>query len=104
MPSVCVFVQEEWEEEEKRTGPNVQPLSVRRLGSEAGGAGPAARSSDNTEDSQLDDLMFMLKTQTYSSEEGAPPYGEGDHVELRKRPLGDEHLELRRISIADTHL
>lgn len=50
------------------------------------------------DDSNLDDLMFMLKTQNYD-DDSAPL------VSPRKRqPKGEEHLELRRISIADTHL
>lgn len=50
------------------------------------------------DDSNLDDLMFMLKTQNYDND-SAPL------VSPRKRePKGEEHLELRRISIADTHL
>ena len=51
----------------------------------------------NQEDSHLDDLMFMLKTQTYESDKEGP---KGTPT----RPKGAEHLELRRISIADTHL
>ncbi len=48
-------------------------------------------------ESQLDDLMFMLKTQSYPSDR------QGLKVTSNK-PKGEEHLELRRISIADTHL
>ena len=59
------------------------------------GGPPADPSGD---DSNLDDLMFMLKTQNYD-DDSAPL------VSPRKRePKGEEHLELRRISIADTHL
>lgn len=60
-----------------------------------GSGGPQDQSG---EDSNLDDLMFMLKTQNYD-DDTAPL------VSSRKRePKGEEHLELRRISIADTHL
>lgn len=50
------------------------------------------------EDSNLDDLMFMLKTQNYDDDSAhlVSPW--------KRQPKGEEHLELRRISIADTHL
>ena len=67
--------------------------SLHRLGASSGGP-----PDPSGEDSNLDDLMFMLKTQNYD-DDSAPL------VSPRKRePKGEEHLELRRISIADTHL
>lgn len=75
----------------------VVPLGVRRYPSDTSLTHPH---SPEREDSHLDDLMFMLKTQTYQSgsetgSKGTPSY---------QKPKGAEHLELRRISIADTHL
>jgi len=59
------------------------------------------------EDSQLDDIMFMLKTGvSYSTEEGIrESYATNatDETDTTK-PSSSEHYELRRISIADTHL
>lgn len=57
----------------------------------------ASMSESQGGESQLDDLMFMLKTQSYPSDRA------GSKVTPTK-PKGEEHLELRRISIADTHL
>ena len=54
------------------------------------------------DDSQLDDLMFMLKTQNMPDEDDddTTPF----FPESPRKPTTSEHLELRRISIADTHL
>lgn len=77
----------------------IMTLGVRQLPSDINlhrGTSPGPDQSG--EDSNLDDLMFMLKTQNYD-DDSAPL------VSPRKRePKGEEHLELRRISIADTHL
>ena len=80
----------------------IMTLGVRQLPSDTSLHRPGASSSGppdpSGEDSNLDDLMFMLKTQNYD-DDSAPL------VSPRKRePKGEEHLELRRISIADTHL
>ena len=61
---------------------------------------PSVEQSLEGEDSQLDDLMFMLKTQNYPHDEEAQSlFPESPH-----KPSASEHMELRRISIADTHL
>ena len=82
----------------------IMTLGMRQLSSDTnlfpgtspGGMDPS--DPEEREDSNLDDLMFMLKTQNYD-DDSAPL------VSPRKRePKGEEHLELRRISIADTHL
>lgn len=72
--------------------PAVIPLSLRQV--------PSVEPSIEGDDSQLDDLMFMLKTQNLPQDEDMEPlFPEGPH-----KPTASEHLELRRISIADTHL
>ena len=84
----------------------IMTLGVRHLPSDTSlhrppgprGAGSGGPPDQSGEDSNLDDLMFMLKTQNYD-DDSAPL------VSPRKRePKGEEHLKLRRISIADTHL
>lgn len=76
----------------------IMTLGVRKISSDVNlpqGTSPAPEGSGD--DSNLDDLMFMLKTQNYDDSEPL--------TSSRKRePKGEEHLELRRISIADTHL
>ena len=70
----------------------VIPLSLRHV--------PSEEPSLEGDDSQLDDLMFMLKTQNLpQDEETSLLFPESPH-----KPTASEHLELRRISIADTHL
>lgn len=70
----------------------VMPLSLRHV--------PSVEPSLEGDDSQLDDLMFMLKTQNLPQDEDTSlPFPESPH-----KPSASEHLELRRISIADTHL
>ena len=71
--------QEEMEREEHEPSPPVVPLGVKRVPS--------------------DDLMFMLKTQTYS-----PTDDTFEMESTTKKPSGSEQLQYRRISIADTHL
>ncbi len=61
---------------------------------------------ETKDDSQMDDLLFMLKTQNFS----AGSVGSDDSEPSIRRPqqsrkgTGTEHFERRRISIADTHL
>lgn len=61
---------------------------------------------ESKEDSQMDDLLFMLKTQNFSP--GSVGSDESDSTVVRPRHnrsgTGTEHFERRRISIADTHL
>ena len=61
---------------------------------------PSVEQSLEGEESQLDDLMFMLKTQNYPQDEETQPL----FPESLQKPSASEHMELRRISIADTHL
>ena len=93
---------QEWDKEtEDEIAPAVVPIGVKRLGSDAH---VNRMSSESQDDSHLDDLMFMLKTQTYPTTDDTDPLV-GSGVSLRKpQPTGAEHLQLRRISIADTHL
>ena len=73
-------------------GQQIIPLSLRRV--------PSVEPSLEGDDSQLDDLMFMLKTQNLPQDEDTQPL----FPESPRKPSASEHLELRRISIADTHL
>lgn len=58
-------------------------------------------SPEDDETSQMDDLMFALRTgASYSQEDLQPLY----EMESRRKPSGSEQLQLRRISIADTHV
>lgn len=60
-----------------------------------------------SDDEQMDDLLFALKTHNFSGESVASDESE---LNLQSRQdrlaagLGGEHFEHRRISIADTHL
>ena len=74
-------------------GVSVIPLGLRQV--------PSEEPSLEGDDSQLDDLMFMLKTQNLpeGEDDTTPLFPESPH-----KPAASEHLELRRISIADTHL
>lgn len=57
--------------------------------------------------SQMDDLMFALRTgMSYSQEDLQPLFDDESQVVKRQRKpsSGSEHLALRRISIADTHV
>ena len=55
--------------------------------------------------SQMDDLMFALRTGvSYSQEELQPLCEDESQPDHQRGPSGSEHLALRRISIADTHL
>lgn len=75
------------------SAPPVIPLSLRQV--------PSEEPSLEGDDSQLDDLMFMLKTQNLPQDEDMDPlFPEGP----REPTAASEHLQLRRISIADTHL
>lgn len=85
--------QEEWERENLAPPPPVVPLGMKRSSSD-----PSLQ-QDPTEDSHLDDLMFMLKTQTYS-----PADDTFEMESTNKKPSGSERLVYRPISIADTHL
>ena len=73
-------------------GGSVIPLALRQV--------PSVEPSLEGDDSQLDDLMFMLKTQNLPDEDDTSPL----FPESLHKPTASEHLELRRISIADTHL
>ena len=77
---------------ESSGGPPVIPLSLRQV--------PSEEPSLEGDDSQLDDLMFMLKTQNLPQDKDTSPL----FPESPRKPAASEHLELRRISIADTHL
>ena len=77
---------------ESSGGPPMIPLSLRQV--------PSQEPSLEGDDSQLDDLMFMLKTQNLPQDEDTSPL----FPESPRKPAALEHLELRRISIADTHL
>ena len=61
----------------------------------------------DNDDSQLDDIMFMLKTGgSYSLDEGLrrESYATNATDDTDVKPSSSEHYQLRRISIADTHL
>ena len=82
----------------------IMTLGVRQFSSSDASLPPRGTSPSpgpDGEDSNLDDLMFMLKTQNYDDDDD-------DTVPLtspqKRERKGEEHLELRRISIADTHL
>jgi len=81
------------EREEHEPSPPVVSLGVKRVPSET------SLQQETGEDSHLDDLMFMLKTQTYS-----PTDDTFEMESTTKKPSGSEQLQYRRISIADTHL
>ena len=76
-------------------------LGMRRLHSNSDFKGPpyTPLGEEAKEDSHMDDLLFMLKTQNFS---GGSVVSEDS--EPRLHPAGSEHFERRRISIADTHL
>ena len=96
--------QDEWEEDDRP--PAVIPLgAMKRVSSDPSFVGSDAAESTG-EDSQIDDLMFMLKTQTYPTNQDSDvnPLLESPGTSPTKKPSGSEHLQLRRISIADTHL
>lgn len=57
---------------------------------------------DDEETSEMDDLMFALRTGTSYSQEDMQPLVEMG--ESHKKPSSSEQLQLRRISIADTHV
>ena len=61
---------------------------------------------ESKEDSHMDDLLFMLKTQNFSGESVASDESDRNIHRSRHNRLGmgAEHFERRRISIADTHL
>lgn len=81
-------------------GGEVMTLGVRQLSNASLPLRGTSPVQTEGEDSNLDDLMFMLKTQNYDDNDDSAPL-----VTPRRRgPKGEEHLELRRISIADTHL
>lgn len=98
--SLPLSTQDEWEEDS--TIPAVIPLAVRRVGSEPS-IPPSLDEADGGDegDSHLDDLMFMLKTQSYPHDEAEPLFESDSSI---RKPSGSEHLQMRRISIADTHL
>lgn len=77
----------------------VVSLGMRRLHSQ-GGSPYTPLGEDSKDDSHMDDLLFMLKTQNFSpgsvSEDSDPRF--------HHNTSGSEHFERRRISIADTHL
>lgn len=55
--------------------------------------------------SQMDNLMFALRTGvSYSQEELRPFFEDESQPDHQRGPSGSEHLALRRISIADTHV
>jgi hypothetical protein len=60
---------------------------------------------ENKDDSHMDDLLFMLKTQNFSpasvASDDSEPQSRFQH---NTTAAGSEHFERRRISIADTHL
>lgn len=84
----------------------VVSLGMRRLHS---GSGFKASSpyvplgEDSKEDSHMDDLLFMLKTQNFSPSSAASD-DSGHRFQQHNTSGGSEHFERRRISIADTHL
>lgn len=57
--------------------------------------------ADDEEASQMDDLMFALRTGTSYPQGDLQPLVE---LDSRRKPTGSEQLQLRRISIADTHV
>lgn len=60
---------------------------------------------ESKDDSHMDDLLFMLKTQNFSPGSVGSDESEPSVVRRTNRSgAGSEHFERRRISIADTHL
>ena len=57
---------------------------------------------ENKDESHMDDLLFMLKTQNYSP--ASVNSDDSDQRFQHNTSAGTEHFERRRISIADTHL
>ena len=120
-PYLSTFSQRREEEEEEGWQDNKHPESKEETSSDDDSSGSTTSSGEGAppiplslrpvpsedpslegDDSQLDDLMFMLKTQNLPEEDDddtSPLFPDS----LRK-PTTSEHLELRRISIADTHL
>lgn len=92
--AILISLQDEWEDDRV---PPVMPMGVKRVSSDSF----QHTSMQSGDDSQLDDLMFMLKTQTYPHDDEEQDY---PYPESPRKPSASEHLELRRISIADTHL
>lgn len=83
-------------------------MGMRRLQSGSEGKLPrhVPLREEAKDDSHMDDLLFMLKTQNYSgdsvvSDESEPVVARPHH---NRSGTGTEHFERRRISIADTHL
>ena len=88
----------------------VVSMGMKRLDSEQSlqshSFAPSGLEEDDIDSSsQMDDLMFMLKTNTSYSQEDvdSPGGGRYDGGSIRK-PSASEQYQLRRISIADTHL
>lgn len=98
----CSLQHEEAHHEERRESEDDQEsdINVRPVVGLAMKRVPSVEQSLEGEDSQLDDLMFMLKTQNYPHDEEPQPL----FPESPQKPSASEHMELRRISIADTHL
>lgn len=85
----------------------VVSIGMRRLNSDFSHKPPyVPLGEESKDDSHMDDLLFMLKTQNFSP--GSVGSDESDPSLVRTRQnrsgAGTEHFERRRISIADTHL
>ena len=84
----------------------VVSLGMRRLRSGSGYKTSSPYSplgEENKDDSHMDDLLFMLKTQNFSPSSAASDDSE-HQFQQHNTSGGSEHFERRRISIADTHL
>lgn len=77
----------------------VVSLGMRRLRKTSSPYAPLGE--ENKEDSHMDDLLFMLKTQNFTP---ASVASDDSEHRFQHNTSGSEHFERRRISIADTHL
>ena len=87
----------------------VVSLGMRRLHSSSDVRSPFSSSpyaplgEETKDDSHMDDLLFMLKTQNFSA--GSVVSDDSEAIpRFHTSSGGTEHFERRRISIADTHL
>ncbi len=94
-------------QEKPRPTPNtVVPLAVRPLTSSSELPRKRGLDQQSDESGDMDDLLFMLKTQNFSESLASDDSEHSGLVSPQKRATKPktEHFERRRISIADTHL
>ena len=100
---LTVFSFQDFAEQSPGHSSGVVSIGMRRLESESDYRSTPVVGEETKDDSQMDDLLFMLKTQNFSP----GSVGSDDSAEQSmRRPQHSrtEQFQRRRISIADTHL